>query len=159
MTQILIPYLFFSIFYYVAMQFYVTYDLAETWRSLFSIEFLEKLLLGKAYTHLYYIFIIVQFYLLFPLLLYILKKKPALSPHLILIGFALQWVFILLNAEFWQYPYRGSIAFSYLFYFLTGGAFLGIYFEKYKGWLQLKKRKFSYHDTFFVVYMAKFYDI
>lgn len=140
-TQILIPYLFFSIFYYAAMQFYVTHDLVDTWRSLFSIEFLEKLLLGKAYTHLYYIFIIVQFYLMFPLFLYILKKKPALSPYLIWIGFVLQWVFILLNAELWQYPYRGSIAFSYLFYFLAG-AFLGIYFEKYKGWLQLKKENF-----------------
>ena len=63
------------------MQFYVIYDLAETWRSLFSIEFLEKLLLGKAYTHLYYIFIIVQFYLLFPLLLYILKKN---QPYLLI---------------------------------------------------------------------------
>lgn len=140
-TQILIPYLFFSIFYYIAMQFYVTHDLVSTWHALFSVEFLEKLLIGKAYTHLYYIFIIVQFYLIFPLFLYVLKKKPALSPHLIWIGFVLQWAFILLNAEFWQYPYRGSISFSYICYFLAG-AFLGIYFEKYKGWLQLKKENF-----------------
>ena len=140
-TQILIPYLFFSIFYYTAMQFYVTHDLVSTWHALFSVEFLKKLLIGKAYTHLYYIFIIVQFYLIFPLFLYVLKKKPALSPHLIWIGFVLQWAFILLNAEFWQYPYRGSISFSYICYFLAG-AFLGIYFEKYKGWLQLKKGNF-----------------
>lgn len=140
-TQILVPYLFFSIFYYTAIQFYVTHDLVSTWHALFSVEFLEKLLIGKAYTHLYYIFIIVQFYLIFPLFLYVLKKKPALSPHLIWIGFVLQWAFILLNAEFWQYPYRGSISFSYICYFLAG-AFLGIYFEKYKGWLQLKKENF-----------------
>ncbi|KPN95217.1 acyltransferase [Lysinibacillus sp. ZYM-1] len=140
-TQILIPYLIFSVFYYTAVQFYVTHDFSLTWHALFSFEFLEKLLIGKAYTHLYYIFIMVQFYLMFPLFLYILKKKPALSPHLIWIGFALQWIFIQLNAEFWQYPYRGSISFSYIFYFLTG-AFLGIYFEKYKLWLHLKKENF-----------------
>ena len=140
-TQILIPYLIFSVFYYTAVQFYVTHDFSLTWHALFSFEFLEKLLIGKAYTHLYYIFIMVQFYLMFPLFLYILKKKPALSPHLIWIGFALQWIFIQLNAEFWQYPYRGSISFSYIFYFLAG-AFLGIYFEKYKLWLHLKKENF-----------------
>ncbi|XRD26144.1 acyltransferase [Lysinibacillus fusiformis] len=140
-TQILIPYLFFSVFYYAAMQFYVTHDFSLTWHALFSVEFLEKLLIGKAYTHLYYIFIMVQFYLLFPLFLYILKKKPALSPHLIWIGLALQWIFIQLNAEFWQYPFRGSISFSYILYFLAG-AFLGIYFEKYKRWFQLTKENF-----------------
>ncbi|MEK5231868.1 acyltransferase [Lysinibacillus sp. FSL K6-0232] len=141
-TQIVIPYLFFSIFYYAATRLFLTHDLALTWQALFSTEFLEKLLIGKAYTHLYYIFIMVQFYVMFPLMLYIMKKKPAVLPHLIWIGFVLQWAFIVLNAEFWQYPYRGSIAFSYLFYFLAGG-FLGIYFEKYKKWLQLKKGNFS----------------
>ncbi|WP_341302700.1 acyltransferase [Lysinibacillus sp. FSL H8-0500] len=141
-TQIVIPYLFFSIFYYAATRLFLTHDLALTWQALFSMEFLEKLLIGKAYTHLYYIFIMVQFYVMFPLMLYIIKKKPVVSPHLIWIGFVLQWAFILLNAAFWQYPYRGSIAFSYLFYFLAGG-FLGIYFEKYKKWLQLKRENFS----------------
>lgn len=146
-TQILIPYLFFSIFYYAATQFFVSRDLVVTWNALFSVDFLKKLLIGKAYTHLYYIFIIVQFYLMFPLFLYMLKKKPALSPHLIWIGFALQWIFILLNVEFWQYPYRGSISFSYILYFLAG-AFLGIYYEQYKKWFQLKKGNFPIPTLF-----------
>lgn len=164
-TQILIPYLFFSIFYYAATQIFLTGDLSLTWNALFSVEFLEKLLIGKAYTHLYYIFIIVQFYLMFPLFLYVLKKKPALSSHLIWIGFVLQWCFILLNAEFWQYPYRGSISFSYFAYFLAGG-FLGIYFEKYKRWIQLKKGDFHIaipfiwiiwlFSTFYNVYLYYF---
>lgn len=140
-TQILIPYLFFSVFYFAAMQFYVTRDFSLAWHALFSVEFLQKLLIGKAYTHLYYIFIMVQFYLMFPLFLYILKKKPALSPLLIWTGLALQWIFILLNAEYWQYPYRGSISFSYILYFLAGG-FLGVYFEKYKRWFQLTQKNF-----------------
>ena len=141
-TQILIPYIFFSVFYYVVIQFAVTRDVALTWSALFNVEFLEKLLIGKAYTHLYFIFIMVQFYLMFPIFLYILKKRPGISPHLIWIGFVLQWGYILLNAEFWQYPYKGSISFSYILYFFAG-AFLGIYYEKYKKYIQLKKENFN----------------
>lgn len=159
-TQILIPYIVFSIFYYAVVQFASTLDAGLTLSALFSMEFLEKLLLGKAYTHLYYIFIIVQFYLMFPIFLYILKKKPGLSHYLIWIGIALQWAFIYLNAEIWQYPYKGSISFSYILYFFAGG-FLGIYYEKYQRFIKLKKENFHWAiPIIWIVWLAaSFYNI
>jgi probable poly-beta-1,6-N-acetyl-D-glucosamine export protein len=138
LNQILIPYLFFSVFYYMVVNYSATSDFKLTLEALFSGEFLDKLLIGKAYTHLYYIFIMIQFYLMFPVFLYILKKKPALSHHLIWIGFVLQWGFIFFNAEIWQYKYKGSISLSYIFFFLSG-AYLGIYYEKCKKWVKVKK--------------------
>ncbi|HWL26524.1 MAG TPA: acyltransferase family protein, partial [Ureibacillus sp.] len=62
--QIALPFLFFSVFFYVCANYLATYDLRLTLNQLFSVEFLQKLVIGKAYTHLYYIFIIVQFYVL-----------------------------------------------------------------------------------------------
>lgn len=159
-TQIVIPYIFFSVFYYAVIQFYTTRDVGLTINALFSIEFLQKLLIGKAYTHLYYIFIIVQFYLLFPIFLYFLKKIPAISHHLLWIGFVLQWAFVFLNAELWQYPFKGSIAFSYILYFLMG-AYIGIYFERYKKFLKPTKESFNMAIpiVWIVWIVASFYNI
>lgn len=140
--QIVIPYIFFSIFYYAVLQLAQTKDIGMAIDNLLSVEFLKAIFIGKAYTHLYYIFIIVQFYLLFPIMLWIFKKKPGITRHLIWIGIVLQWSFIIFNAEVWQYPYKGSIAFSYILYFLVG-AYLGIYYDRFKHYLKLSRDKFS----------------
>lgn len=125
---ILIPYVVFSIVYFVIKMF-VYYDYPSI---PFAINrFLTLLALGKAHTHLYFVFISVQFYLLFPLLLIAFRKLRFLRKHAIWIGLVLQWTWVVLNNNYFEFPWKGSISLSYLsFYFL--GAFLGIYYNDIK---------------------------
>ncbi len=131
LKYILVPYFMFSVLYY-AISYYLNN------RDLSVIETLQhfgsQLLIGKAYTHLYFVFINAQFYLFFPLALWFLKKHPAVLKWCIPLGLAIQYGFVFMNKFYWQVKYPGSWMFSYMAYFLLG-AFLGSYFPKIKQWL------------------------
>ncbi|MBJ8191097.1 acyltransferase family protein, partial [Bacillus cereus] len=95
---------------------------------------------GKAYTHLYYVIIIIQFYLVFPLLLWGVQRlrhsisSPRRAAFVILIvGLVIQWGFVLLNKYVWQEE-RGSLAITYISYFALGAA-VAIGYEGFKKWL------------------------
>ncbi|NLL21886.1 MAG: acyltransferase [Firmicutes bacterium] len=128
---VIIPYFIFSglYFYIVASPFTQYSDNAEIiW------DFLVKLGTGKAYDHLYFVFISIQFYLLFPLLLWVFKKNKALVKHGLWFGFVLQWAFVFLNSYYFRITIgTGSIAFSYMSYYFLG-AFLGIYYQQFMDW-------------------------
>ena len=102
--------------------------------------YVYQLLTGGAYAHLYFVFLIIQFYLLFPLLL-LLAKRKGVAPYLFLIGAALQWGYIYLNSEVIQYMdyipnilhKRASLFPTYLAYYLLG-ATIGIYYPQLKKW-------------------------
>ncbi|MEK3734406.1 MULTISPECIES: acyltransferase [Paenibacillus] len=133
LLYIIVPYTVFSVFYFGLLHYlhYQGRPLGETMESFFT-----KLLTGKAYTHLYFVFISIQFYLLFPLILWLLKKMPRLARWAVPIGLGIQWTFILLNKYYWQVPNKGSWALSYIAYFMLG-AFVGIYYPKLKAWLTI----------------------
>ncbi|MCM3629108.1 acyltransferase [Paenibacillus glycanilyticus] len=133
LMYIIIPYLVFSLFYFTILHF-----LYYPERSL-STEvhnFFDKVLTGKAYTHLYFVYINIQFYLMFPLFLWIMKKYPKTVKWAIPAGFALQWGFFMLNKYGLETPVanRGSWSFSYFSYYLLGAA-IGIYYPKLKEWI------------------------
>ncbi|AQQ54051.1 acyltransferase [Planococcus lenghuensis] len=126
LLYILVPYLFFSIVYFSVVQ--LIYGEETSWALLIR-DFFIKLATGDAYAHLYFVFVSVQFYLMFPVLLLLFKKSAFIRRYALPIGIALQWSWVWLNAEFFQSPMKGSIAFSYfMFYFF--GAFLGVNYEK-----------------------------
>ncbi|WP_162463111.1 acyltransferase [Paenibacillus psychroresistens] len=136
-----IPYVIFSILYYV-IQMYYSYG--ETWHQFVQaasvIGFLKMLALGKSFYHLYFVFINIQFYLLFPLLLLLLQYKRNLTKHLIWIGFLLQWAFIIYNYYSLNYADKGQLAISYTSnYFL--GAYFGIYYSSLMEWLVVTRKK------------------
>ncbi|MBT2216058.1 acyltransferase [Virgibacillus dakarensis] len=130
---ILIPYFIFSLLYFV-IKMAVYYDYPSI--SFAINRFLTLLALGKAHTHLYFVFISVQFYVLFPLLLIAFKKLGFLRKHAIWIGLLLQWTWVVLNNNYFHIPWKGSVSLSYIsFYFM--GAFLGIYYNDLKAkWKQ-----------------------
>jgi len=132
LMYILLPYLVFSTGYFLLVHiwYYPNRPIEDTLYS-----YAVKLLTGKAYAHLYFVFISVQFYLLFPLLLYVFKKWSRLTKWLVPIGFAVQWGFVLLNHHWLSVPNKGSWAFSYFAYYFTG-AFFGIYFDSIRDWLK-----------------------
>lgn len=134
---IIIPYLVFSVFYFAILHFvyYPDRSLVDTIDS-----FVSKVLTGKAYTHLYFVYISIQFYLLFPIFLWLLKKFPSLVKWAIPAGIIIQWAFFLMNKYVLENPVpnRGSWSLSYFSYYLVGAA-LAIYYPKIKAWIIMNK--------------------
>lgn len=128
---ILIPYLLFSIIYSIATHvlYYPDQSLCEALHS-----FVNKVLTGKAYTHLYFVFINAQFYILFPLILWLFQKRSRLISWAIPIGLVVQWGFVLMNKYGFQVANKGSWAPSYFSYYMLG-AFIGIQYPRIKQWL------------------------
>jgi Uncharacterized protein conserved in bacteria len=128
---ILIPYMVFSILYSIATHF-VYYPDQSFGDALHS--FINKVLTGKAYTHLYFVFINAQFYILFPLTLWLFQKRPNLIQWAVPIGLTVQWGFVILNKYGMQIANKGSWAPSYFSYYMLG-AFIGIHYPRIKQWL------------------------
>lgn len=99
----------------------------------------RDLLYGKAHSHLYFVIISIQFYILFPLVLFLLQSQKKLVKWIFLIGLIGQWGFFFYNHYIWQYEFKGSLFFSYLSYY-TLGAMVGVYYESVTAWLKEKMK-------------------
>ncbi|MBB5179412.1 peptidoglycan/LPS O-acetylase OafA/YrhL [Planomicrobium koreense] len=136
LLYILVPYLVFSVFYFW-LNTYLFGSFSDI--PLLFETFMAKLATGKAGYHLYFVFVSVQFYLMFPVLLFLFKKFRWIRKYSIFLGIALQWAWVYLNSIYFQVPAKGSMAFSYfMFYFF--GAFLGVYYENVMAWLADRRR-------------------
>lgn len=129
MLYIVIPYVTISLIYYVANHYYVGKVPTEI-----VIDFMKKLVTGRANYQLYYMVVIIQFYLAFPLFLVLLKRFPWLAKGSIWLGFLGQWIFWYFNSNYIHYSRTSIISFTYFSYFFVG-AFIGIYYEQAKSWL------------------------
>lgn len=136
LIYIIVPYIIFSIIYFALKQHYY-YD-ADRSLSVILQDFLTKLAMGKAYTHLYFVFINMQFYLLFPLILLLFKRVPSLVKWALPAGLLIQWAFIIANQYGMHLPNRMSWAPSYASHYLLG-AVMGIHYPKLKQWLIICK--------------------
>lgn len=128
MKFILVPYLLFSGIYFV-YKWYKYYDYPSI--KVAVSEFIRLVSLGQAHAHLYFVFISVQFYILFPLLLILFKKSSFVRRNSIWLGVLIQWIWVILNKYYFGLAMKPSIALSYFsFYFM--GAYLGIYYDEIK---------------------------
>lgn len=132
LKYILLPYLLASMGYY-ALTLYVNGRLTQNLGDNL-LSFSRALFSGSAYAHLYFVFISIQFYLLFPVLLKLLQSSRFLVRWAIPLGFAFQWGFIFWNKYELHIVEKGSLAISYLAYYMMG-AYIAIHFEKVKLWL------------------------
>ena len=137
---ILLPYLLASIGYY-GLTLYVNGLLTMNAGKNLTL-FLKALFTGNAYAHLYFVFISIQFYILFPLALKLLQSSRQLVRWSIPIGLGLQWGFIIWNKYQLHVVEKGSLAISYLAYYLMG-AYIAIHFEDVKKWLLTPWRQLS----------------
>lgn len=184
LTFIIIPYLLWSVFYFVLVAYFnhTGFD-ADSPR-----QFLDKLLHGTNYAHLYYIIVIVQFYVLFPFLMTLVRKFPALIKWLIPIGIIVQlcyffvqkyvlvdtftdWWFLKSNSSFfvhlhqswlvehmktwWLVKSTGSFFVSYWLFYMIG-AYIGLNYKRFiqKAW----SHRFAWWGlwaVFAVVYLGK----
>jgi peptidoglycan/LPS O-acetylase OafA/YrhL len=114
---IVVPYLVVSLFYYLFNQRLYYGGIHFQLKS-----FLDMLPWAEAGYHLYFIIIIVQFYLLFPLLLFLVKKYPWVKRHFALIGIGLFMLFYVINTFYYSFPHRTSLCFTYFIYFFLGAS-------------------------------------
>ncbi|WP_128895544.1 acyltransferase [Longirhabdus pacifica] len=147
LLYVTVPYVVISFFYFILKMD----DLTSIWNLIQ--QFFIQLSLGTAHTHLYFVFISIQFYLMFPFILFLFKRHPFFSSISIIIGFVIQWIFVILyyyyNEQLSLFPVgKGSIALSYFSFYLTG-AFLGIYYDKIIPFLKPTK---AVMKKFFILY-------
>ncbi|MCZ8513435.1 acyltransferase [Paenibacillus filicis] len=129
--QALVPYLIWSLFYYLYNQWIYEHDtLHMDWR-----EFAEKLPWADTSYHLYFMVIIVQFYLVFPLLMSLCQALPWFRKALFPLGILIQAAFYAYNH--WAQPVQqsASICFNYFSIFAFGGA-LGLHYDAFFRWLR-----------------------
>ncbi|WP_058303289.1 acyltransferase [Gorillibacterium timonense] len=129
LTAIAWPYSIFAVLYFVILC--RDYTFPKT-----LITFAYQFLTGRTYTPLYFIFVIVQFYLIFPLLIRLLKTK-AFSRYLWVTGLLLKAGYFLINKFYIAhlsflpnlFHRTGSIFVSYIAYFCIGG-YVALHYER-----------------------------
>ncbi|WMT41133.1 acyltransferase [Paenibacillus sp. D2_2] len=137
LTYIILPYILVSCCYFIL----VHWDNRQLFSNSKMYELQQlgmKLITGTSYTHLYFVFISIQFYILFPLVLWLFqsfRKSKILLASIIPLGLALQWGFYFWNKFDLHIPNKGSYAPSYMAYYFMGAA-IAIYFGHIKGWLK-----------------------
>ncbi|OAB27127.1 acyltransferase [Paenibacillus macquariensis subsp. defensor] len=133
LLYIILPYFIASTVYFVYSK-YTFGQLNSTPYMELWLELRTALLTGTAYTHLYFVFISIQFYILFPFTLKLLQSKRSIVQWAIPLGIALQWGFVLYNKYNLHLLNKGSYAITYLAYYMMG-AYIAINFGRIKSWL------------------------
>ncbi|MEQ7051311.1 acyltransferase [Paenibacillus alvei] len=126
---ILLPYVICSTCYFLLNHWlaYRSRGLGDTLQA-----YVVSLIKGTAYTHLYYVIILIQFYLIFPVILYFFRSVKS-AIWAIPIGIALHWGFVIWNKLDLHIVYKGSLLVSYSIYIMVG-AFIGVYWNRIQGW-------------------------
>jgi probable poly-beta-1,6-N-acetyl-D-glucosamine export protein len=133
LRRILFPYLMWSVFYYVYNQYMFHGKIT------FDAFYLSKLLLsGNASYHLYYMVIIVQFYILFPIIMTAVRKFRLLRKGLIPIGICIQAAAYSINQWLHPIPEYASLFASYSALFALG-AYTGIHYSTVIAWANKHK--------------------
>lgn len=136
---VLIPYLIW------ALSYYTLYVL--TGMKTFSLDgFAIAIFLGKANYHLYFVPIILQLYVLYPLLKKMVSKVHPIVGILVLIA-------IHIGYSKWipSFPFRDRLFMSYLLFFVSG-MYMGIYHTQFKAFL--KKYSILFMTLYVVGLMA-----
>lgn len=135
LKYIIIPYISISLLYFI-VKWMLYYD----YTAVLAIKtFVQQLFTGKVYMHLYFMFVLIQFYLVFPFILYIFKKfnlkvLPAFIGSLII-----QFAWYYLNKNYFGVTSRGSYFMTYFSFFVTGAAIGFHYMRLDEMWKRSKK--------------------
>ena len=118
-TYILIPYIVWSLIYEVEMWHYQD-------RPLVLSDILHRILFGESKYQLYFIFIVVQFYLVFPLLMMLVRKFSFFRKYLWLFGILAEYAYFQfsIHTDFVTVPLMFSFIGSYML-----GAWIGVHYE------------------------------
>ncbi|MGF9714894.1 acyltransferase [Paenibacillus naphthalenovorans] len=128
--HVLFPYVLWSLFYYLYNQWiFDRENLYMDWS-----RFADLLPWAEASYHLYFMVIIVQFYLLFPLMMW-LCRFAWFRRSLIWIGLVIQAVFYSYNHWVEPINHMPSLCVNYFSMFTLGG-WIGLHYETFAAWLR-----------------------
>ncbi len=149
---ILVPYMIWSIIYY---DFYILFYGYSLDIKFFTLSFLS----GYIASHLYFIIIIIQFYLLAPLWRLIVRRIPAaisLPTAFVLTLLCEKYMPSLVSSIFpsFNFTFNDRVFTTYLFYWLCG-CYIGKNYEKFK--LILKKLSTIVYTAFGIVAAVNIY--
>lgn len=128
---VLIPYLIWSFFYY---GFNLFLDKTMDYTDFRWADFFEQLTWGESGYHLYFMVIIIQIYLLFPLLMTLARSFAWFRRSLIFWGLLIQISFYIYSQYLGQVDHRAAVCWTYFSLFTFGG-FLGIYYAQFRLWI------------------------
>jgi peptidoglycan/LPS O-acetylase OafA/YrhL len=128
--SVIFPYLLWSFFYYVYDQWIIApHQVRIDWKA-----FTDLLPWADAKYHLYFMIIIIQFYVLFPVLLWLARSFSWFRRGLILWGLLVQGGFYAYGHWFHALPHKPSLFVTYFGFFCFGG-FMGIYYRQVGEWI------------------------
>ena len=130
LQYVIVPYLIWSFFYYL----YYPAILPDIDVRVDPAEFLRLILGGNASYHLYFIVIIAQFYVLFPLLVSAAAKWSGFARRLWLFGIAVQLIAYIGEFAFGESSHRASLCVTYFGLFCIGGS-IGMRYERFVAWI------------------------
>jgi surface polysaccharide O-acyltransferase-like enzyme len=139
LVPLVIPYLLFSFFYH-GIVVWIEKGGFTGWGSFLEAYWLEgfvwDLLFGKAYAHLYFVIVMLQWLVLFPWILMAVQRFQLVSRNVFFLGLLVQWIFVWFNHEWLHWVYKGSLVISYAS-FLGLGAWIGLQYEDfYHRWVK-----------------------
>ncbi len=161
---ILIPYTLWSIIYFLYDSY--VYSLPIDKQSLLTLG--RDILLGESFAHLYFIFLIFQFYIVLPLLIRYLTKPMEEKPFRVFAFFFVFQGIILLYGHYFKNPnatgimktfnqYYWKTLFSWSFYFMTGGL-MGMHYGRLVNFVERNIKKiFLVYAAITVFYIGQVY--
>lgn len=145
---IVMPYIIWSIVYFIFTAYMYSVNI-----NFEAIElFLYKLIVGNTYSHLYFIFLVVQFYILFPIILKYLGEHMKKKPMTILFTCLVLQVSLLVYEYYFKSPtsnlllglfnkYYWKSIFGWFFYFIFGGI-IAFHYEKFLDYMSKNIKMF-----------------
>lgn len=136
-VYLILPYIIWAIGYFLFKAYLYRIPVGENWFG----GLIKDILLGNTFSHLYFIFLIVQFYILFPLFIKYLSNSMINKPVKTFISIFVLQAALLIYEFYFKVPtniaifkfideYYWKTAMGWFYYFLTGGI-IGYHYDKF----------------------------